>query len=246
MSAVGEADLYVFPVYLPQVSNREDMLLTVSLWDDDTGQPVRMDGTKTAGATAFTAAAWTVKDGAIQTTSATSITIPVYPIGNQLSALALTVGVGLGILAGDPITISDTATGLNSMTGYVVSYVPATGALVVQIGCTFDFEIRCLYSRINYGGYVTWYDVGTSGDQGPLIAATLGNGILYIDIGVIQILVPASTFQKLRSATYSAALTVTDSVNTRQMFAGQLPVQWGGVSKTPLPTVTGAYNPAIF
>jgi len=218
----------------------------VSLFDDDTGQPVVMNGTQTAMAQPFTAAAWTVWDGAIITSSATLITIPVFPIGNQLSALALTVGVGLGILAGDPITIADSATGHNIMTGYVTSYVPATGALVVQIGCTFDFEIRRTGARFDGSGYIPWYDFGVPDEHGPLIQATLGNGIEIIDIGVIQIMIPASTFQKLRGGTYSAALTVTDSVNTRQMFIGQLPVQWGGVNKVPLPTTTGAYNPNIF
>ena len=65
-----------------------------------------MDGTATVLPQPFTSAAWTVTDGGILTPSATSITIPVYPIGNQLSALALTVGIGLGILPGDPVTIA--------------------------------------------------------------------------------------------------------------------------------------------
>src|ERR1700730_790351 len=130
--------MYAFPVDLPQTSNREDLLLTISLFDDDTGTPVKLDGTTTATPAPFTAAAWTVTDGAISTTSATSITIPVYPIGNQLSALALTVGINLAILPGDPVMIADTATGLNTMVGYVTSYTASNGALVCQIGCTFQ------------------------------------------------------------------------------------------------------------
>jgi hypothetical protein len=218
----------------------------VSLFDDDTGQPVRMDGTQTANAMAFTASAWTIVDGAIQTTSATSITIPVYPIGNQLSALALTVGANLGILAGDPVVISDTATGLNTMMGYVVSYVPATGAMVAQIGCTFVFEIRRTGARYDGSGYIPWYDFGVPDEFGPLLSASLGNGISYVDVGVIQIMIPVSAFQTLRGGTYSAALTVTDSINTRQMFIGQLPVQWGGVSKAPASAAASSYNPNIF
>lgn len=222
--------MFVFPVQFPQYSNREDLLLTVSLFDDDTGQPVRMDGTSVPGATAFTASAWTVKDGSITTTSATQITIPVYPIGNQLSALALTVGTGLGILAGDPVVISDTATGLNTMIGYVTSYASATGALVVQIGSTFQFEIRRHGPRFDTSGYIPWFDWGVPDEFGPLISASLGNGISFIDVGVIQILVPEATFKKLRGGTYLVAMTVSDSVNTRQLFVGQLPVQYGGVT----------------
>jgi hypothetical protein len=240
--------MYVYPVQFPQISNREDLLLAVSLFDDDTGQPVKMDGTTTALPQAFTSSAWTVTDGAISTASATSITIPTYPIGNQLSALALTVGEGLAILAGDPIAIADTATGLNSMTGYVTSYVPATGALVVQIGCTFVFEIRREGPRSRgwNDGYISSYDAGTSNESGPILRASLGNGITYVDIGIIQIMIPASSMQRLRGATYSVALTVTDSVNTRQMFFGNLPVQWGGVSPVTVPAAASTYNPNIF
>lgn len=227
---------------MPQVSNREDLLLTVSLFDDDTGQPVRMDGTQTAMAQAFTASAWTVKDGAIITTSASLITIPVYPIGNQLSALSLDVGTGLGILAGDPIIISDTATGLNTMTGYVTSYAPLTGALVVQIGCTFDFEIRRSGARFDGSGYVPWYDFGAPDEYGPLLQATLGNGILIVDIGIIQIMIPAWSFQKLHLGTYSVAMILSDSISTRQMFVGQLPVQHGGMGKIAVPASGSGFS----
>lgn len=190
-----------------------------------------MDGTQTAMGQAFTSNAWTVKDGPITTTSTTSITIPVFPIGNQLTALALTVGLNLAILPGDPIVISDTATGLNTMTGYVISYVPSTGALVAQIGFNFGFEIRRSGARFDGSGYIPWYDFGVPDEHGALLHAQLGLGISIIDIGVIQIMIPAAAMWKLHNGTYSAALIVTDSVNTRQMFAGQLPVQWGGVSR---------------
>lgn len=201
----------------------------MSLFDDDTGQPVRLDGTTTALSAPFTGAAWTVKDGAITSSSTTSITIPVYPIANQLSALSLTVGLGLGILASDPISISD-ATGLNTMTGYVTSYTPANGALIVQIGCTFQFEIRRSGPRWTGSGYIPWFDFGVPDEHGPLIKAALGTGILYVDIGIIQILIPEATFKQLHGGTYQMALTVTDSVATRQMFIGALSVQYGGVT----------------
>jgi hypothetical protein len=233
-------------VLLPQVSNREDLLLTISLFDDDTGNPVLMDGTQTVNGQAFTSSAWTVTDGAISTTSTTEITIPAYPFGNDLSSLSLTVGTGLAIEAGDPITIADEATGLNSMTGYVLSYASSTGALTVQIGCTFEFEIRRHGPHREGSGYAPFYDIGTYCGDAPIISAQLGNGNEYIDVGYIQIMIPASIFQKLRLGTYSAALTVTDSVNTRQMFVAQLPVQFGGVSRVSASPANSSYNPNIF
>lgn len=240
--------MYQYPVQFPQVTNREDWLQTIAIFDDDTGQPVLMDGTSVPGGQAFTSASWIVTDGAIVTASNTSITIPVYPIGNQLSALSLTVGLNLGILSGDPITIKDAVSGLNTMMGYVISYNALTGALVVQIGFTFDCEIRW-YSgqRFDGCGYVPWYDWGTSNGDSPLIQATLGNGILITDIGIMQIWVPASTFQQLRGGTYSVALICTDAVHTRQLFVGQLPVEHGRVSKlTTTPPIIVPQSQGLF
>jgi hypothetical protein len=230
--------MYVNRAFLSQVTNREDLLLSLSLFDDDTGQPIKLDGCTTANGLPFTASAWTVTDGTIVTTSATQLTIPVFPIGSQVSALALTVGTGLAINAGDPVTIKDTATGLNSMTGYVVSYASATGALVCQVGLTFQFEIRRGGPRNYGGGFVPWFDFGTPDDLGPLISASLGNGITVIDVGYVQIFIPEAQFKTLGSGTFSgsttgtlnAAMTMTDSVSTRQIFLAELPVLYGGVT----------------
>jgi hypothetical protein len=201
-----------------------------------------MDGTQTAIPAPFTSAAWTVVDGAITTASTTGIIIPTYPIANQLTTLALVVGNNLAIAQGDPISIFDTATGLNRMTGYVLSYQISNGFLQVQIGCTFLFEIRRTGARFDGSGYIPYYDFGVSDEHGPLLQATLGTGIQIIDIGVIQIMIPAAAIQKLRNGTYSAALVVTDSVNTRQMFVGQLPVQWGAVTRGPINAQAGAFS----
>lgn len=196
----------------------------------------------------FTSTAWTVSSGDIVTSSTTPLTIPVFPIDSAaLLSLSLTVGIGLAILPGAPIMIADLATGLNYMYGYVISYVASTGALVVQIGMSFLFEIRrgCDGDRgYNGSGYAPYYDFG-SYDRGPLLQATNGNGVAITDIGFIQILIPASIFQKLSGGTYTAALVMTDSVSTREILIGQLPVIHGGVSRMPLPANTG-YNPNIF
>jgi hypothetical protein len=222
--------MYQNPTLLPQFSNREDFLLPIQIYDDDTFQPIDLIRTSTANGQAFTSSAWTITDGAISTTSATSITIPVFPTGAQLSTLALTVGVGLGILAGDPIKIADTATGLNVMNGYVLNYASATGALVVQIGFTFQFEIRRTGPGWPTTDYSAYYDFGISA-QSPVLTASLANGYLtVIDVGALQIRIPEVIFKSLNGGTYGACLTLTDSVNTRQLFIGKLPVIWGGVT----------------
>lgn len=222
--------MYIPRLTLPQFSNREDFLLTCAIFDDDTGQPVDLDGITVAGNSAFTASAWTVTDGAIITTSATQITLPVFPMSGQLSALALTVGAGLGILQGDPITIKDTATGKNFATGYVISYSIATGALVVQIGVTFQFQIRLGGPRNTGSGFIPFFDFGTPETTQPLLSATLGSGITILDVGVFQVFIPEIQFRQLVHRSYQAACTITDSVNTRQVFVAELPVLIGGVT----------------
>jgi hypothetical protein len=221
--------MYVNPVLLPQFSNREDFLLTLSVFDDDTGSPVNLSGTTTQFPTGFTGSSWTVTDGAILTNSTTPITIPGYPIGSQLSALSLTVGDNLGILPGDPITISD-PTGLNTMVGYVASYNTGTGALVCQIGLTFQFEIRHISRQHHSSGYAPFYDLGIAPEDAPILSASLGNGITIIDQGFLQIRIPEAQTRRLRAKTYLACLTATDSQDTRQLFIAKLPEQYGGVT----------------
>jgi len=218
------------PILLDPRTNREDFLLSVSIFDDDTGLPVNLANTATASGNAFTGALWTVTDGVISTTSTTSITIPTFPIGNQLSALSLTVGLGLGIVQGDAVKIAD-ATGLNYMLGTVTSYTPSNGLLVCQIGSTFQFEIRRGPPRNDGSGYLPWYDFGTPDQLGPLLSASLGNGILITDLGYMQILIKEAQFRQLGLGTFSADLTMFDGVNTKQVFIANLPVLYGGVTQ---------------
>jgi hypothetical protein len=227
--------MYAYPTLLKQVSNREDLLQTIQIFDDDTGDPVKLDGCTTASGAPFTGNAWTVTDGTIITTSSTVLMIPVFPIALN-AALQLTVGVNLSIVPGDPLTIADTPTGQNFMTGYVISYNPGTGILICQIGMIFRFEIRRLGPSYRATGdaYVPWYDLGTQGEDSPLITATLGQGISIIDIGTLQVRIPATVFQRLLGGTYSAALVFSDSVDTRQVYIGSLPVIPGRLSPLPL------------
>lgn len=230
--------MFLARTLLPQFSNREDFLLTCALFDDDLNQPIKLDGCTTANGQAFTSSAWTVIVGNIVTTSATQITIPVFPIGNQVTALSLTVGTGLGIVAGNAVTIKDTATGLNLMTGFVTSYTSSNGALVCQIGVTFQFEIRRQGPRNNQlDDFSPFFYVGMVLNQPPLITAALNTtvsassqGIMHVDTGVIQIRIAEQIFRQLFHRTFRAALTMTDSIDTREIFVAELPVLTGGVT----------------
>jgi hypothetical protein len=221
--------MYADPTYLPEFSNREDLLLTVSLFDDDTGDPLELSGTARQHPGDFSANSWVVTDGALATVSNSALTIPDFPIGGELLALALLVAPNLPIVAGDPISI---ASGANSMTGYVTSYVAATGALVCQIGNSFQFEIRNLKEAHDFDFAYTssWDWMGSFNDYGMILSASLGTGITIIGPGVLQIRFPEWSFRKLCHRTYGAGLTMTDSVDTRQIFIARLPLQFGGVS----------------
>lgn len=227
--------MYATPVLFPEQTNREDFLRTVSLFDDDTGLAIDVSGRTLALPGDFTGTHWTVTDGAIITNSVTSLTIKDYPFGNEMQAISLTVGLNLGILAGDPVTITD-VNPLNSMTGYVTSYAPSTGALVCQIGLSFDLEIRahhhhsdCDYIESPFGG-----DVGS----GPIIQAQLGSGITVTGLGVVQVRVPASTINMLRHRTYNVGMIMTNGQDTRQIFVAKQPILYGGVSTAPFSTPT--------
>jgi hypothetical protein len=227
--------MYQNPVLFPQVTNREDFTQTVSLFDDDTGELLDLVRWTLAGPGDFAGNAWTVTIGNVVTASVSAITIKDYPFGDEMLALPLVVGVGLAIDAGSPVTISD-PTGLNTVTGYVTSYAPSTGAMVCQIGIAFQFEIRG-HSHNWDGGFGPSSYIGS--DEGtPIIQAQLGNMITNIDLGRIQIRIPAQVFSQLRHKTYSAAMTMFDGYDTRQLFLGKLPVQHGGVTLMPLPVST--------
>lgn len=232
--------MYAWPILLPAQSNREDLLRTISLFDDDTGQAIDVSGRTLAAPGDFTAANWVVTSGTIVTASVTQLTIKDYPFGNEMQAIACTVGVGLAILAGAPVTIKDAATGKNTMTGYVTSYAPATGALVCQIGSAFLLEIRTHAHNYDYSGYASSSYIGTDDCSLPIIQASLGNGISVIDVGVIQVRIPANpgatlNTAQLRHKTYNVGLTMFDGYDTRQLMIGRLPILNGYVSSQPLP-----------
>lgn len=219
--------MYANPVLLPEQTNREDLLRTVSLFDDDTGEEIDLSGRTLAVPGDFTGAAWTVTVGTIVTASVTPLTIKDYPIGNEMQALALGVGQGLAILAGSLAVIAD-PTGLNTMFGYVTSYALATGALVCQIGSSIQFEIRT-DERDGDGGFGSSAYIGTDAGS-PVIAASLGSGISMVDLGKLQLRIPKATIAQLRHRTYRASMTMFDGYDTRQLFVGKLPIISGGVT----------------
>lgn len=224
--------MYGDPTAFQPVSNREDLYQTVAIFDDDLNVGVNLTGiVALQNPNGFTGNNWTVSDGAIITASVTQFTVPGLPYTGQLSALAIIIGHNLGILAGDPILIADVA-GNATIAGYVTSYVPSTGALVVQIGVTFQFEIRSRMRHHIDGDYSPWWDWGggSPGGVAPLISAALGTGLSVVDIGVLLIQIPETRMRQLRHRSYLAALTVTDSVSTRQVFIADLPILYGGVT----------------
>lgn len=248
--------MFQYATYLPPFSNREDYFLTLSMFDDDTLQPIDFSGITLANTGApFTAGSWTVTNGRSTTASSTVFSIPPFPVTglNSLTGLGITVGTGLSFNAGDPIQITDTATGKNVLNGYVVSYAANTGALSVQIGWTFQFEIRQGGFRTVGDGYQTWWDWGVPDDLGPLLQANFANNFLsLISNNIVQILIPAATMQTLggtsmfgtqnQPGTFNAAMTGTDGVNVRQFLTGKQPIYNGGV--TSVASIAGA-NPAI-
>lgn len=222
--------MYAWPIALPITTNREDLTLSLSLFDDDTGEAIDLSGRTLGVPGDFTGAAWIVTSGSVVTASASQLTIKDYPINAEMQALPLIVGQGLGILAGDPVTIAD-ATGLNTMTGFVTSYVAATGAMVCRIGVAFDFEIMGGYQGCD-GGYGPNWAVSSAYEQ-PLIRAQLGSGVSLVDVGVAQVAIPASVMAQLTHRTYSAALAVQLGGETRQLFVAQLPIISGGLRSQP-------------
>ena len=125
--------MYGYPVRSSPFSNRETYTTLIRVVDDDTGDLVNMAGVIGSG----TFSSWLVRAGATLTTSNTTMTIPVFPFGDELSALSFTVPPALVINAEDPIVITDQS-GINQMLGYVLSYNVVTGALVAQnFSCAF-------------------------------------------------------------------------------------------------------------
>ena len=223
------------PIFLAPTSNREDLLRTLAIWDDDTLEPINLSWTVTASGLPFTGSVWSVISGPATTAYNGTITIPTPPIGAELLAFTIPLGAGLGAfyVPGQPVKIVDPS-GLNYMLGTITSYDNNIGTLVMQIGNSFQFEIRSEAPRNaggwgGWGGYTPYYGAGTINETNPLIKASLGNGLMIVELGVIQILIPETTMRRLHLTTYGAYMTMFDGTNTRQVMIANLPVLYGGV-----------------
>lgn len=107
-----------------------------------------------------------------------------------------------------------------------------TGDPVDLSAVTFQLEVRRFRHGHGGGGYGTSYSaVGEyDGGGGPVITASLGDGITVIDLGVFQVYLPESKIRSLPPDTYSVACTISDGDDTRQLFLGRLPVLAGMVT----------------
>lgn len=231
------------PVLLPPFTDREDYTLTLGMFDDVTLEPIDLSGiTLFNTGSDFTGSSWQVLVGnGPATTSTSTFTIPAFPItgANNLTALTITVDPGLAINQGDPVQILD-PTGRNQVSGFVVSYASATGALQVQIGWVFEFEIRRQMPRgVLHCSFTPWYDFG-GGPDAPLLLANFANGYLGLaDRNIVQINIPAAIVRTMGGrglwfadgapGTFLSNMVGTDSINTRQLLFATVPFQYGGV-----------------
>jgi hypothetical protein len=96
------------------------------------------------------------------------------------------------------------------------------------------YAIYCEISppRGGWGGYGAPYSNAWYDDCGePLILASLSNYITIPDVGIIQVQIPYTVMQTLRSAkTYNVYIRLEDVANAdaRQILIGKLPVAFGG------------------
>lgn len=222
--------MYAYPVTFPPFSNREDFQQVFGFKDDDTGDLINIAGVTGSG----TFALWAVRAGLVITTSNSVLTIPQFPYTSELSALALTVPAGLAITAGNPITLTDGVTGLNTMQGYVTSYNIATGAMVVQIGWTFQFEVRQVDpSRRTWGdGYTAWPAiVGAADVIAPILSGSLADGrLLFVEMNKLMVRIPETIWRRLNLGLYGVGFTATDSYDTRSLTVATIPILYGGVT----------------
>lgn len=216
----------------PQITNRESWSQLIGVYDNDTGDPVNLTNTSGQG----TFAGWAVQIAAsmygatlVSTTSTTSLTI-----GN--GTFNDTIATGLAITAGQYITYIAQNAQTNWMQGQVVSYNPATGALVFTIS-TVAIELEIRRAELHGAswrdsGYGANYMLGSYDWGQPILSASIGNGITIVDKGIFQIYFPETSFRQLASGMHSVAATLAsaDGVDVRQLFLGRLPVLAGRVT----------------
>lgn len=96
---------------------------------------------------------------------------------------------------------------------------------------SIQFEVRRSQHHHIGSGYSPYYDYGV-GDCGPILQASIGNGITLIDTGVFQIYFSEADMRKLRAGSYNVGCTIAslDGIDVRQIFRGRLPILDGYVT----------------
>lgn len=107
-----------------------------------------------------------------------------------------------------------------------------TGEPLDLSGLTFNCEVRRKQNNpsLDVTGYTPFYDYGSIDDAGAVLTLALGSGLTVIDLGQLQLSITVAQMRTLAPATYSIALTASSTDDTRQIFLGDLPVLFGGVS----------------
>lgn len=99
---------------------------------------------------------------------------------------------------------------------------------------TFQLEVRRSMPGRGYGGgYSNYYSGIGSISDGPVLTASLGNGITIVDTGVIQIYFSETQMRSLCGAlTWNVGCTMasTDGIDVRQIFRAKLPILEGYVT----------------
>ena len=169
--------MYAYPVLLPEFSNREDLYFLVSLFDDDTGEAIDFSGRTLAHPGNFTGNFWGVTVGNWTTFSGSVLTIPDYPIGTELTAVALTVDANLPIQPGDPVTIFDLPGG----TSVIGPVGPPPTPYVGEDGTTF------YVTETSGGGIIpppAVYARGPNTMTGYVVSYKAATGQMVCQIGV--------------------------------------------------------------
>lgn len=223
--------MYSWPTRFRPITTRETLTLTLRFKDVDTSEFVNISGIT---GLPQTIGHWVVRAGQnVITDTVSNITVPQFPYSTDMLAVAFVVPPGLAINAGSALSLTS-LDGATVLVGYVVSYNSMTGAVVGQIGMSFQFEIRVKFStRDFYDGYSSFPNagIGTAGFPAPLITASLGDGkIKYVENTVVQVQIPETDMRKLWLDTFDCAMTMTDTQTQVQLFVGDLPVIGGGVS----------------
>lgn len=108
-----------------------------------------------------------------------------------------------------------------------------TGDPIDLTGVSIQLEIRRVRDHGSRSdGYGPNYSLGSYDSCGPILSASIGNGITVVGVGVFQIYFSETQFRSLSPGMHSinATLASADGIDVRQLFLGRLPIFAGGVT----------------